>query len=110
MKKSKYALLSLTFIIILLVALTSYFKIDKTVGLVEENVVSNDALGAATCSKGPGVYYRTTANYNFRKTPNGDVINTISAGTRITVYCIINGWARATYGGSDGYKVDSAIR
>lgn len=103
MKKSKYALLSLTFIIILLVALTSYFKIDKTVGLVEENVVSNDALGAATCSKGPGVYYRTTANYKFRKTPNGDVINTISAGTRITVYCIINGWARATYGGSDGY-------
>ena len=103
MKKSKYALLSLTFIIILLVALTSYFKIDKTVGLVEENVVSNDALGAATCSKGPGVYYRTTANYNFRKTPNGDVITTISAGTRITVYCIINGWARATYGGSDGY-------
>lgn len=46
MKKSKYALLSLTFIIILLVALTSYFKIDKTVGLVEENVVSNDARGS----------------------------------------------------------------
>ena len=112
MKKSKYALLSLTFIIILLVALTSYFKIDKTVGLVEENVISNDALGAATCSKGPGVYYKTRANYNFRKTPeekNDNIITTISAGTRITVYCITGSWARATYGGSDGYISTSGI-
>lgn len=108
MKKSKYALLSLTLIfsMIILAIGISISKIDKTKGAV---AVENDVLYA--CSSGPAVAYKTTGNFNLRTSPStsSTIIKTIQKGQTVNVLCITGDWAYASHGTDKGYISLSGI-
>lgn len=93
MKKSKYALLSLTLVISIVLVLASSFKIDKTEGVIEAD---NSTFYSCSPNIGYAKAYKTNGNYNVRTGPGTEysVVTTYNRGTNVTVYCETNGWAR----------------
>lgn len=59
---------------------------------------------------GLGANYVTTARVNFRKTPNGALIRTLSSGTNAWVTSVSGGWSKAKVGSSTGYLYNSYLR